>query len=55
MRSKERGIDMDYKKAWEELKEFIEDGIDYMDELKEVDRKKSYELVLNRMKDLESR
>lgn len=44
---------MDYEKAWKELKDFLEDGIDYMDELKEFKRKKSYEVVLNRMKDLE--
>lgn len=46
---------MDYKKAWEELKDFLVDGIDYMDEVKEIDRKKSYEVVLKRMKDLEDR
>lgn len=46
---------MDYKKAWEELKDFLEDGIDYMSELEEVDRKKSYEIVLSRMEDLENR
>lgn len=45
---------MDYKRAWEELKEFLEDGIDYMNETKELDRKKSYEVTLNRMKDLEN-
>lgn len=45
---------MDYKRAWEELKEFLEDGIDYMNELGKVDRKKSYEVTLNRMKDLEN-
>ena len=44
---------MNYEKAWEKLKDFLKDGIDYMNELKEVDRRKSYKVVLNRMKDLE--
>lgn len=44
---------MDYEKAWKELRDFMEQGIDYMNELRQSDKKEVYEVVLSRMKDLE--
>lgn len=44
---------MDYEKAWKELRDFMEQGIDYMNELRQSDKKEVYDVVLSRMKDLE--
>ncbi len=44
---------MDYEKAWKELRDFMEQGIDYMNELRQSDKKEVYKVVLSRMKDLE--
>ena len=46
---------MDCKEVWTELKEFIEEGIEYMEELKEPKAKRVYEVILDRMRDLENR